>query len=112
MTAVSQWDHEVNPNALGILTRWGTADDGRMGQALWQDCSDVLEHNKKRQTDGTNGYGKTREWRHIGEIPMIWWLKWKQEEGRDILRPENHEWLRAKLNDPDFRFLRTVPGRV
>jgi hypothetical protein len=71
----------------------------------------VVEANKHRQTNGTNGYGKSREWRHTASVPPILLLKWAQEQGVHphlVNSREGFEEIVLKMiSDPDYRFLRT-----
>lgn len=77
-----------------------------------QDCEPILENNKILQNLDDRGWDKEREWRRVAEIPLALLEKWRVEEDIDIF-DENH-WpaIARKLNDPDYRFLRTAPGRL
>jgi len=77
-----------------------------------QDCEPTLELNKKLYNDGTNGYGPTREWRRVATIPNVILEKWLTEEGIRYWDSEDTAKLAAKLDDPEWRFLRTAPGKV
>jgi hypothetical protein len=77
-----------------------------------QDCTPTIELNKKLYNDGTNGYGPTREWRRVASIPNIILEKWLKEEGIRYWDSEDTHKLAAKLDDPEWRFLRTAPGKV
>lgn len=77
-----------------------------------QDVEPVLDHNKAMQAAAAGGWrrnaGRTR--RKIAEIPNIvaeMWLK----QGFNVFRASEAE-LRKKLDEPDWRYLRTVPGRI
>lgn len=71
-----------------------------------------LDHNKALQNDGTGGWSPTKEWRRVASIPTIVQLKWFAEEG--IRAWDKADWpaVKRKLNDPDWRWLRTAPGRI
>lgn len=75
------------------------------------DVEPVLEANKRRQNDGTNGYGESREWRQVASIPPIVVEIWKRRYGVDPLARGNEHLLRRLLNDPENRFLRVSEGR-
>ncbi len=77
-----------------------------------QDCEPTIELNKKLYNDGTEGYGPTREWRRIASIPNIILEKWLKEEGIRFWDSEDTHKLAAKLDDPEWKFLRTAPGKV
>lgn len=71
----------------------------------------VIERNKAMATHN-DGYTQDRTIRRVATIPTIIWLKWLNEDGRDVYKPENAKWLCDKLNDPEWRDLRTAPGRL
>ena len=71
----------------------------------------VIEHNKRLQNDG-DGYSKSRELRRAASIPNGLVAKWLVEEGINIFNPNHAEAIRRKLNDPEYRWLRTAPGRL
>lgn len=77
-----------------------------------QDCQPTIELNKKLYNDGTDGYGETREWRRAASIPNIILEKWLKEEGIRWWDSEDAPKLMAKLDDPEWRFLRTAPGHL
>lgn len=76
------------------------------------DVGPILDLNKKLYNDGTNGYGPTREWRRIASIPNILLEKWLKEEGIRFWDSEDTHKLAAKLDDPEYLYLRTAPGRM
>lgn len=71
----------------------------------------IIEHNKASATHN-DGYSPSRELRRVAHIPYIIGLKWLNEEGWWFLDPDCSDRLAAKLNDPDWRHLRTAEGRV
>jgi hypothetical protein len=75
------------------------------------DCEPVLDRNKAMANENA-GWNRTRDMRRVASIPLIVWLKWLNEEGWDAFDAENGDRLARKLNDPDWAFLRTAPGRV
>lgn len=77
--------------------------------ASWQDVEDIVENNKKLQTEPQNC-----DWgRHVGSIPNVVMHQWLVEEwnrGNVSLRPYSKEFdqiIERKLRDPDWRWLRT-----
>ena len=69
--------------------------DHRIVASAWQDVEPVLDRNKALQNDPQ----RRGDLRHIGTIPNIILVKWMNEEfGKFIKR---------KLADPDWRWLRT-----
>ena len=103
----------VNP-ATGMVTdlHMNSWNNGEMIVHTYQPRSvieDVLDFNKAAQTvKQTN-----KRVRQIGEVPMSIYEEWKREFKRGAHR--NVEWdtfLKMKLNSPEFKFFKTVPGRV
>lgn len=75
------------------------------------DVSDIIESNKRQANETIDSrYGKEMM-HHVADIPMALYLKWKKEEGVDILdnQPSTKRWLKRRLNSPEYRYLkRTV----
>ena len=77
--------------------------------AVWQDVEDIIERNKKLQ----NSEQRSDWGRHVGSIPNVFITQWLNEEwnrGNTGLRPFTPEFdliVERKLQDPDWRFLRT-----
>lgn len=74
-----------------------------------------IEHNKSEvnaipQKQYKSALRKKNMWK-VASIPTIIIEQWKKE-GIDLFKDEDWPKVRAKLNDPDFKFLRTSPGRV
>lgn len=93
----------------GIEYFFRTEDDGNFTVFSTQENDPFLERNRAMANEG-DGYGASRDIRREGSIPMGLIEKWKQEEGVNVLQPSGHEFLKKKLNDYDFRYLRTSPG--
>lgn len=73
-----------------------------------QDVEAILDRNKALQNEPQ----KTSETlgHHLASIPLIIVEKWRNEEGADILKMGQQElqrFLRRKLNDPDWQYLKT-----
>ena len=71
-----------------------------------QDVEPILDLNKALQNAGR----QSGDFRHIGTIPNVVLVKWLYEEGANVWRMSAHEFgqfIRRKLNDPDWRHLRT-----
>lgn len=74
-----------------------------------QDVEDILDDNKRLQNEAQRS-----DWhRHIATIPNIFLEKWLHEEldrgrvGLKIGTKEFDEIIKRKLQDPDYRHLRT-----
>jgi hypothetical protein len=90
----------LRDNEDGTYTVWST-----------QENDPFLERNKAMATHD-DGFGPSRDIRREGSIPMGLIEHWKQTEGVNVLHPSGHEFLRRKLNDADYRHLRTSPGKT
>lgn len=76
-----------------------------------QDVEPILDHNKALQ----NTPQRTESFRHVGTVPNVILEKWINEEGAPVLSMSAHEFkrfIRRKLNDPDYRWLKTTDGRL
>ena len=90
---------------MSVLTRFH-----REGYERWQDVEDIIENNKRLQNESQR---KDVPWRHIASIPNIFIEQWLREawaSGNTSLKwssPEFDALVQRKLQDPDYRFLRT-----
>jgi len=81
--------------------------DGKIHAVRTQDVAPILDANKELATLPQKG-----DFRHIGTVPNVILEKWINEEGAPILSMRQAEFarfIRRKLNDPDYAFLRTAP---
>lgn len=74
------------------------------------DVEPIIENNKRLANDG-DGFTPSREMRRIASIPLVIAEKWRNELGVDIFNRDHEKKIKRLLNDPDWRFLRTSPGR-
>lgn len=85
--------------------------DGTYTVVSTQENDPFLERNKAMATHN-DGYGPTREIRREGSIPMGLIEHWKQTQGVNVLHPSGHDFLKKVLNDYDYSYLRTSPGKT
>lgn len=98
-------------HASDVAHFWEDTEDGAVIHSV-QDVGPVLEWNKAAQNHN-DGYTADRTMRRAAFIPNIIRNKWLQEEGWDAYRPDLYgDKLIQKLNDPEWRYLRTAPGRL
>jgi hypothetical protein len=88
--------------------KWDEPEERLVIQRV-QDVEPILEANK-RAFDVDDKRFKSEAMNHVARIPMVVIEKVKAETGVDLLNDEKA--LRAFLNDPDNRFLRTKPGKI
>lgn len=76
-----------------------------------QDVEPILKFNKMLQGDKSLTRGK--DLRRVAKIPMIVIEQWLKE-GIDIFSqdPEMKRKVKARLNDPNYQFLRTDLSRL
>lgn len=95
----------------GVVHEW--EDDGQGGGIVHStaDVGEIIDLNKAMANEN-DGYTPSREMRRVASIPAVIQLKWLLEEGLDCFKPEHALRLQRKLNDPDWRYLRTAPGEL
>jgi hypothetical protein len=77
-----------------------------------QDFSHIIEANKMMQNDDDyTKKGIKADWWHYARIPNNLAFKWLKEEGIDIFNKDHKKKVFQKLNDPDYRFLKTTGKR-
>ena len=76
-----------------------------------QDAGPVIEANKRLQNEG-DGYSPSRDLRRAAGIPAIIVMKWLVEDGINVFERDHWAAVRRKLNDPEWPWLRTAPGKV
>lgn len=103
-------------NTRGDLTTEVAFDpDGRMHQRQRSisDLNDAALSLNQSFANHTDGYmDRTRTMRREAHLTpaTIMWLR--EEKGIDVFNPDHMEGLRRLLNDPEYRYLRTSPGRM
>lgn len=99
-------------SSAGVDWSMETTDDGRMRFVSAQDVYEILEQNKA-MFNANDGYNWGRDVKRAASIPSSLRLKWLIEEGWDAWRADLYwDRLKRKLNDPEYRFLRTAGGRL
>lgn len=75
-----------------------------------QDVNPVLELNKTLwNSDEYTKRGMKEEFWHYAQIPVLLIEKWRIEEGLDVFNKNHSKRLFQKLNDPQYRYLKTTP---
>jgi len=86
--------------------------DGKWGIESVQDVEPFLDRNKARQND--ENYSKNgikNDFWHVAHIPNVVIERWLRE-GIDVYNKDHIKKVRAKLNDPDYRYLKATSGRI
>ena len=94
------------------------AEGGKITVLRWQQVDAILDLIKRERNEVTTWrpYGSGRRdvsRRHVAEIPLAVVEQWFKE-GINIFGPDRdmQKAFRKKLNDPDYAYLRTFPGRL
>lgn len=75
------------------------------------DTESVIDANKAAQGDFRR-FGN-EAFHHVAEIPAVLIVKWLVEENINFYKPEGFEYIvKKKLNDPEYQYLKTIPGRI
>lgn len=104
---------EYDPRTGVTEEYWYDASIDQVRFRKLQDVTDQIDFNKQcYNSHGNGGYKDSRGGaHHVARIPFVILEKWKKEEGFDWFNSTDKE-RRAKLNDPDNRFLLVRPGRL
>lgn len=86
-------------------------EDGTATIIQQQNCDSVLERNKALYNHN-DGYTPSRDMRRVASIPLELVYQWLAEEGWNAFDPHCSDKLKQKLNDPQYLYLRTAPGRL
>jgi hypothetical protein len=84
-------------------------DEGSLHVKTTQDVEDIIENNKRLQ----NTPQKSDWGRHVASIPNVILTQWLNEEysrgnvGLRLFDEDFNRIVKMKLQDPDWRFLRT-----
>jgi len=100
----------VETNALGVTRQFFVDEDGNMTVNAIQDLTPLFDRNKAAAND--RGKAITSEYANpVATIPPVVALHWLNTEGWWVFDagkdPDVEKKLRRKLNDPDWRHLRT-----
>lgn len=92
-----------------VKTRFHREADGGFTLQSIQDVEPIIEQNKAFQ----NTPQKSDWGRHVASIPLVMIEKWGKEAGVNLLalpKDEFHRFIKRKIDDPDYRWLRTDGG--
>lgn len=86
--------------------------EGKAHHAYIADNTANLEYTHRRRNDGTDGYGKSRDFREIAHLDAAAILLIYELTGIRAWKKEDTAALLKLLNDPDWKNLRTIDGHV
>ena len=96
-------------SGCGVTWLWQDDEQGLGATALAvQEVTPILERNQA-MAGHNSGYTPSRDMARIASIPLTVIYKWLTEEGWDALSPDPdcQRKLAQKLDDPEWRYLRT-----
>jgi hypothetical protein len=99
-------------NADGLTQNILPVDNEKCVIRFEQDCTPVLDANKRYSLEHGDGYSASRGMQHVARIPPIVYYKWLYEEGIDCLNPDHKAAVRKKLNSSEYAYLRTGGGHL
>lgn len=96
-------------NITGLQTWYSIDSDGTEQIEYVGDAEPVLEFNKALQNnnEATKNGIKQGFW-HYASIPAGLQMKWLVEEGIDVYNKDHMPRVLKKLQDPEFRYLKTT----
>lgn len=87
---------------------WEDTDDGGFRLHYRQDVEPILDLNKAKANAGRAYYAHDNEMWRVASIPVTIQMKWLIEDGIDIYNEDHWTRVQSKLNDPDWRYLKTA----
>lgn len=99
-------------------------DFGYLEEYFWDDEEDTItvkvsvdpeifvENNKKLQNNGTNGFSKSRDLRHIATLDSVTIMKLKKEFDIDVFNRDDDAKLKKWLRNPENKYYRTCSGKI
>lgn len=75
-----------------------------------QDCTAIIEHNKRMANSDHTSKGIKKGWMHLGTIPANLIQKFAIESGVDPYSKEGIKYLVKKVHERDFNLLKVANG--
>lgn len=104
---------ETDPLSRLTTEYWHDPAQGTITIKQWADASVALAANKREYNEysakGRNNFNEGVG-RKVASVPPEVYLALKKE-GKDVMLMKDDE-LRKLFNDPEYRHLRTAPGRL
>lgn len=95
-----------------IETKLHYTDKNQLTVERTQDVEPILEANKQAynsRSDHRQYAGK--DMAHVARVPMVVIEQW-MKEGINAFDPDHEAAIMRKLNSPEYRYLRTRPGKI
>lgn len=106
------------------MTEWRLLDDNPESREWFQYDDATGDHIVKTEYKNTGlitdlnkatqgaDVGKSDWGHHVARVPMSVVHQWMQEAGVTMMEALSSDFLRKKLDDPDYRHLRVNTGRI
>lgn len=103
--------------SLGTLTQFEILNANEFSVRRHMDAQKIIDRNKEDQNGGmpNKGYTPSKDMKHVARIPILFLEIWAVEAGipaKDCFSNKMQDIVRKKLNDPEWKFLRTGMGRI
>lgn len=72
----------------------------------------LLDWTQYLRNTGIDDYNKKKASKHVACVPEWVQLKWLNDDGIQFLNPDHWDRVKAKLNDPEWAYLRTGSGQL
>ena len=73
-----------------------------------QDVQPFIDHNKRLQNTGKDYWRAGGDWRHEATIPLGVQMEWLTKYGIEVWNPDHQKAVVKKLNDPEWKYLKTA----
>jgi hypothetical protein len=98
------FDHDQQ---RGLKIVWEDTSDGFVLH-YEQDAQPIVDSNKAKANAGRDYYARDKDMWRVASIPIAIQYKWLIEDGLDVHDPDQWGRVARKLNDPDWRYLKTA----
>lgn len=97
---------DVDP-FTGVVQKMEKVDGKNYVRTISADIAPNTDHNLTLQNDGSNGYGKSRDLKHVASVPLHMIEFWKKVHGVDVFNKDHEKAFIRLLEQPEFRHFRT-----
>jgi hypothetical protein len=83
-------------------------------QSYTQDVESILKRNKEER-NSFSGYNQAKDLKKVASIPLVVIYQWLAEDGflyTELPQHEQAQYLRNKLNSPEWAYLKTSEGII
>ena len=92
----------------GITVTYEDLGDDGFALHTAQDAQWTIEENKRKANAGREYYAKDPDMWRVASIPIGIQMEWLVKDGIDIYNPDHRERVKKKLNDPEWKYLKTA----